>query len=120
LEIFNSPHSLPVAVFAQSVGKSRRWISYEISNGKMLALNMGNLGQRIPDWHFDPLKHRLIQAVLKHAKEADPWQVYHALSNSHEMLDGRAPVDVVTHANFHEAVMAACFAVKDAVSPMLP
>lgn len=119
LEIFNSTRALPAAVFAQAVGKSRRWISYEIKAGKVLALSMGNRGQRIPDWHLDPLKHRLIQAVLKHVKDADPWQVYRALSRQHDMLDGHAPIEAVTQANFHEAVMAVCFSVREIDQPSL-
>ena len=49
-------------------GKSRRWISYEIKAGNLLALNLGNRGQRVPDWHLDPLKHELVQSV----REAEP------------------------------------------------
>lgn len=113
----NSPHCSPAVVFAQAVGKSRRWISYEVQERKLLALTMGNLGYRIPDWHIDPLKHKLIQAVLKFARERDPWDVHDVLSRPHEMLDGRAPIEAVTFANFHEAVMAACFALKENDEP---
>ncbi len=116
-EVFNSPHSLPAAVFAEAVGKSRRSISYEVQARKLLALTMGNLGYRIPDWHLDPLKHRLIQAVLKFAQERDPWDMHSVLSRPHEMLDGQAPIEAMTSANFHEAVMAACFALKESDEP---
>ena len=64
-DVFEAPHNLPVAAFAKMAGKSRRWISYEIKAGNLLALNVGNRGQRVPDWHLDPLKHELIQSVLK-------------------------------------------------------
>src|SRR5690606_38776844 len=57
LETFESPHNLRVVEFAKLVGKSRRWISYEIQARNLLALSMGNRGQRVPDWHLDPLKH---------------------------------------------------------------
>ncbi|WCM86877.1 MULTISPECIES: tyrosine-type recombinase/integrase [Pseudomonadota] len=113
VDIFNAPNVLSAAEFAKMAGKSRRWISYEISNKKILALSMGNLGQRVPDWHFDPLKHRLIQAVLKHAGDADPWEIYRVLSQPHDLLDGLAPVQAVTPQNFHEAVMAVCFTLKE-------
>ena len=56
-DVFEAPHNLPVAAFAKMAGKSRRWISYEIKAGNLLALNVGNRGQRVPDWHLDPLKH---------------------------------------------------------------
>ena len=63
-DVFEAPHNLPVAAFAKMAGKSRRWISYEIKAGNLLALNVGNRGQRVPDWHLDPLKHELIHARL--------------------------------------------------------
>ena len=71
-DVFEAPHNLPVAAFAKMAGKSRRWISYEIKAGNLLALNVGNRGQRVPDWHLDPLKHELIQSVLKLTRGADP------------------------------------------------
>src|SRR3546814_16961505 len=74
-DVFEAPHNLPVAAFAKMAGKSRRWISYEIKAGNLLALNVGNRGQRVPDWHLDPLKHELIQSVLKLPRGADPWQI---------------------------------------------
>ncbi|CAM5590723.1 hypothetical protein SSTU70S_00991 [Stutzerimonas stutzeri] len=73
-DVFEAPHNLPVAAFAKMAGKSRRWISYEIKAGNLLALNVGNRGQRVPDWHLDPLKHELIQSVLKLTRGADPWR----------------------------------------------
>ncbi|HCE6648061.1 TPA: integrase arm-type DNA-binding domain-containing protein, partial [Pseudomonas aeruginosa] len=65
VDLFEAPHNLPVAEFAKLAGKSRRWISYEVKAGNLLALNIGNRGQRVPDWHLDPAKHALIQALLK-------------------------------------------------------
>src|SRR5690606_5913004 len=41
LEVFESPHNLPVAAYAKLAGKSRRWISYEVKAGNLLALNVG-------------------------------------------------------------------------------
>ncbi|HDT1677159.1 TPA: tyrosine-type recombinase/integrase [Enterobacter hormaechei subsp. steigerwaltii] len=113
LDIFNSPHLLSAADFAKMAGKSRRWISYEISGRKMLALSLGNLGQRVPEWHFTPLKHKLIQAVLKFARDADSWEIYRALSGPHDDFKGLAPIEAVTAENLHEVVMAVCFSLKD-------
>lgn len=42
LDTFNSPHLLSAADFAKMAGKSRRWISYEISGRKVLALRLDN------------------------------------------------------------------------------
>lgn len=116
LEMFNAPHNLPAAVFAEMAGKSRRWISYEIQAKRVLALSLGNRGQRVPNWHLDPLKHRLVQAVLKHSQDAGSWEIYRALLNPHRMLEDRTPIEAVTSANFHEAVMAACFTLKSSES----
>ena len=90
-DVFETPHNLPVSAFAKMADKSRRWISYEIKAGRLLALNVGSRGQRVPDWHLDPLKHELIQSVLKLTRGVDPWQIYHALLQPHSMLRGGLP-----------------------------
>lgn len=41
-DVFESPHDLPVVEFAKLAGKSRRWISYEIRVGNLLALSLGD------------------------------------------------------------------------------
>lgn len=94
-------------------GKSRRWISYEIKAGNLLALNVGNRGQRVPDWHLDPLKHALIQAVLRLNRGADAWQIYHALLKPRSNLRGRSALDAVTDGNLEKVVMIVSTAVKE-------
>lgn len=42
VDVFEAPHNLPVVEFAKMAGKSRRWISYEIKAGNLLALQVGN------------------------------------------------------------------------------
>jgi hypothetical protein len=95
LEEFESPHNLRVVEFAKLAGKSRRWISYEISARNLLALSIGNRGLRVPDWHLDPVKHSLIQTMLRQGNP-NPWRLYHALSRPHDDLNGRAPIEAVT------------------------
>ena len=112
-DVFEAPHNLPVAAFAKMEGKSRRWISYEIKAGNLLALNVGNRGQRVPDWHLDPLKHELIQSVLKLTRGADPWQIYHALLQPRLMLRGHSALEGVTASNLDKLVMAVSAAVKE-------
>jgi len=112
-DVFEASHNLPVAAFAKMAGKSRRWISYEIQAGNLLALNVGNRGQRVPDWHLDPLKHELIQSVLKLTRGADPWQIYHALLQPRSMLRGRSALEGVTASNLDKLVMAVSTAVKE-------
>ncbi|MCW5706973.1 integrase arm-type DNA-binding domain-containing protein [Shinella sp.] len=112
LEIFNSPQSLSVVDFAKAIGKSRQSVNYDVRAGKLLALTVGNLGRRIPDWHLDPLKDRFIQAVLTHGWNMDGWQIYRLLTRPCESLEGATPIEAVTQANFHDAVMAVCLAMK--------
>ncbi|MCW5711764.1 integrase [Rhizobium subbaraonis] len=112
LEIFNAPQNLSVVDFAKAVGKARQSVNYDVRAGKLLALTLGNLGRRIPDWHLDPLKDRFIQAILTHGWNLDSWQVYHLLARPCDDLDGVSPIEAVTHANFHDAVMAVCLAMR--------
>lgn len=48
LAIFEAPHNLPLPVFAKLAGKSRHQINRETQGRRLLLLNMGNRGQRIP------------------------------------------------------------------------
>jgi integrase len=112
VDVFEAPHNLLVADYAKMAGKSRRWISYEIKAGNLLALNVGNRGQRVPDWHLDPLKHALIQAVLKLTRGADPWRIYEALLEPRPMLRGKSAIDGVTAGNLDKTVLAVTATVK--------
>lgn len=113
VDVFEAPHNLPVAEYAKMAGKSRRWISYEIKAGNLLALNLGNRGQRVPDWHLDPVKHALIQAVLKLTRGADPWQIYSALLQPRVMLRGRSALQSVSATNLDKIIMAVSTTVKE-------
>lgn len=115
LGIYNSQHILTAAEYAKMIGKSRRWISYEIGKKGVLALSIGNLGHRIPDWHLDPLKDKLIQAVLKRYPDEDSWKIYYALAQPHDDFAGGAPIEAVTAENFHEAVVTVCLALKESL-----
>lgn len=114
LEIFNSPRTLPADAFGRAIGKARRTINHDIQMGKLLALTMGNRGVRVPDWHLDPVKHHLIQTVLKFARDTDPWLIYEALSKPNPMLDNQAPINAATRSSVHEAAMAACLTLREA------
>ncbi|MNM87316.1 putative prophage CPS-53 integrase [compost metagenome] len=112
VDVFESPHNLPVVEFAKMAGKSRRWISYEIKAGNLLALNLGNRGQRVPDWHLDPLKHELVQSVMKLSRSADPWQIYHALLQPRAMLRGRSALEGATANNLDKIIMVVVTSMK--------
>jgi len=96
LEAFDQPHNLPLADFARLANKSRQQIYKDIDARRLLALNVGPRGQKLPDWQLDPVKQRLTQAVLQGAVEVDNWTLYRALSEPLESLDGRSPVEAVT------------------------
>ena len=113
VDVFEAPHNLPVAEYAKMAGKSRRWSSYEIKAGNLLALNLGNRGQRVPDWHLDPVKHALIQAVLKLTRGADPWQIYNALLQPRAKLRGGSALESVSATNLDKIIMAVSTTVKE-------
>lgn len=120
LETFEAPHNLSVADYAKLAGKSRRWITYEVQAGNLLAIHMGNRGQRVPDWQLDPLKRRLVQSVLKQMPRGiDTWNIYHALLHGYDELGGRPAIEAVRPANVHVAtrlVIARCVQASEAES----
>ncbi|WP_372437897.1 tyrosine-type recombinase/integrase [Pseudomonas chlororaphis subsp. aureofaciens] len=104
LEKFEAAHNVVVADYAKLAGKSRRWISHEVREGKLLALTMGNKGQRIPVWHLEPVKHQLINTVMRHEPGRDGWQIYDALLAPLEDLSGRCAIDSVNYRNMQNMV----------------
>ncbi|AZD84290.1 Integrase [Pseudomonas chlororaphis subsp. aureofaciens] len=104
LEKFEAPHNVVVADYAKMAGKSRRWISHEVREGKLLALSMGNKGQRIPIWHLDPVKHQLINMVMRNEPGRNAWQIHEALSMPQEELNGRCAIDAVNYRNLQNTV----------------
>lgn len=102
LEIYEAPDNLPVVQFAKLAGKSKDQINREIKAGKLLALGMGNRGQRIPDWQLDPLKQALVHTVLQQVKDVDSWQLYRVLLQPYEALGGRSFIEAVSEENLQE------------------
>ena len=117
LDILEAPHNLSVADYAKLAGKSRRWITYEIQAGNLLSISLGNRGQRVPDWQLDPLKRRLVQAILQQTtRGVDSWEIYHALLRPHELFGGQSPIESLTSENLPVAVHAVCGALHAKVS----
>lgn len=108
LEAFDQPHNLPLPDFARLANKSRQQIYKDIEARRLLALNVGPRGRRLPDWQLDPVTQRLTQIVLQAAPEVDAWTLYRALSEPLEGLAGRSPVEAVT-ADSVDAVAKAVF-----------
>ena len=96
LEAFERPHNLPLQEFARLADKSRQQIYKDILARRLLALNVGPRGQKLPDWQLDPVKQQLTQTVLQEVEGIDNWTIYRALSEPLEGLGGRSPVDAVT------------------------
>lgn len=93
LAAFEQPHNLALPDFASLANKSRQQIYKDIEARRLLALNVGRRGQKLPDWQLDPAKQRLTQMVLEGAPGVDAWTLYRALSEPLEGLAGRTPVD---------------------------
>lgn len=108
LEAFEQPHNLALPEFARLAHKSRQQIYKDIEARRLLALNVGPRGQKLPDWQLDPVKRQLTQVVLHGASGVDAWTLYRALSEPLEGLGGRAPVAAVT-ADSVDAVAKAAF-----------
>jgi hypothetical protein len=73
LEAYDQPHNLPLREFARLANKVRQQIYKDIEAGRLLALNVGPRGQKLPDWQLDPVKQRLTQTVLQRAPGVDAW-----------------------------------------------
>lgn len=95
LEAFNQPHNLSIPNYAKLADRSRQQIYKDIRARRLLALNVGPRGQKLPDWQLDPVKQQLTQTVLHEVKGIDHWTIYRALSEPLEGLGGRSPVDAV-------------------------
>jgi len=106
LETFNQPHNLPIPTFAKLADKSRQQIYKDILARRLLALNVGPRGQKLPDWQLDPVKQQLTQTVLQEVEGIDHWTIYRALSEPLEGLGGRSPVDAVTHGTIANIAVA--------------
>ncbi|MBB2930605.1 integrase [Paraburkholderia silvatlantica] len=106
LEAFNQPHNLPLPEFARLANKVRQQIYKDIDARRLLALNVGCRGQRLPDWQLDPVKQQLTQVVLQKVEGIDNWTLYRALSEPLEGLGGRTPLEAVTDRPIDDVVKA--------------
>src|SRR5690606_17102000 len=86
-------HNLPLTGFAALAGKSRQQIYRDIKEGRLLALDIGRRGQKLPDWQLDPAKLALTQRVMEEASDVDKWTLYRALRDPLEALGGQSRGD---------------------------
>ncbi|PWC16714.1 integrase [Brenneria corticis] len=96
LAAYEQPYNLSLPRFAELAHKSRQQIYKDIDAGRLLALNVGPRGRKLPDWQLDLVKQKLTQVVLQQAADVDAWTLYHALSEPLEGLAGLSPVEAVT------------------------
>lgn len=99
LREFDRPHNLPLADFVRLAHKSRQQIYKDIAARRLLALDVGRRGQRIPDWQLELPGLQLTRAVLQAATGLDPWTVYRSLAEPAEALGGKSPVTSVNRGN---------------------
>jgi hypothetical protein len=106
LEAFNQPHNLSIPNYAKLADRSRQQIYKDILARRLLALNVGPRGQKLPDWQLDPVKQQLTQTVLQKVEGIDHWTIYRSLSEPLEGLGGRSPVDAVTPGSIDDVAEA--------------
>jgi hypothetical protein len=109
LREFSQAHNLPLTEFARLAHKSRQQIYKDIAARRLLALDVGRRGQRLPDWQLDPAGLELTRTVLAGVRDVDAWTLYHALLAPMDAFDGRAAVAAVRRGNV-EAVARAVLA----------
>lgn len=97
VEMFEHPRNVPLVRFAQLAHKSRQQIYKDIAAKKLLALNVGTRGQRLPDWQLHPNALSLTQMLMKAAPMVDEWTLYMAMLERFEMLDDRSAIPAIGH-----------------------
>nr|WP_273285550.1 integrase [Methylibium petroleiphilum] len=116
LREFERPQNLPLAEFVRLAHKSRQQIYKDIAARRLLALDVGRRGQRIPDWQLTPPGLQLTRAVLLASEDLDAWTIYRALAEPSEALGGQAPAASVNRGNVEATarVVLASLGVQDA------
>jgi hypothetical protein len=106
LHAYEAPGNVPLTEFARLAHKSRQQIYKDLSARprRLLSLDVGRRGQRLPDWQLDPLKLKLTREILKRAASVDSWTLFRALSSADDALGGHSPIEVVRLGNFDRIV----------------
>lgn len=108
MEEYKRPENLHLVEYAELAGKSRQQIYKDIAHRRLLALNIGRIGQRVPSWQLDENVRRLTQAVLQAAADVDAWTLYQALTREMGSLRGRKPIEAVTRSNAEDVARKVC------------
>jgi hypothetical protein len=106
LRAYDAPGNIPLTEFARFAHKSRQQIYKDLSAQprRLLSLDVGRRGQRLPDWQLDPLKLKFTRDALNRAASVDSWTLYRALSSRNDSLGGHSPIEAVTPGNFDQLV----------------
>ena len=102
LRAYDVPGNIPLPEFARLAHKSRQQVYKDLSAQprRLLSLDVGRRGQRLPDWQLDPLKLKVTREVLKRAASIDSWTLFRALSSPDDSLGGHSPIETVKPSNF--------------------
>lgn len=99
-ESYTSRSVIDVLICGKLAGKSRDQVNRDIKARRLLSLTLGNRDQRIPDWQLDPLRHKLVLAVLKQFPDVNSWRLYRTVCEPHGRLKGCSLIDGLTMDNF--------------------
>lgn len=108
LATYEALNKVPLLVFVKLAGTSRDKTYRDLKARRLLPLNLGNRGQRIPDWQLDPLRHKLVLAALARFLDVDGWRLYRPVGEPHERLKGRSPIEVFTLESFDVTTRIGC------------
>lgn len=92
LEAFQRAENLPLPQYVALAGKSRQQVYKDIDAGRLIALDVGTRGRRIPVWQLDANVRKMVQYVRQAAPEVDAWTLYDVLTAPSPALGDRSPV----------------------------
>lgn len=106
LEVFGLPQNLRLKKFATLSGRSRQQICNDIGARRLLALDVGRRGWKLPAWQLDRRKQQLTEAVLRSARGVDNWTIYGVLSRPLEVFEEQSALDALQTESVETVVRA--------------
>lgn len=109
---------------AQFAGRRVRQTGWQVtpldhlrdSGGQSAVNSHGKSWAARPDWQLDPIKHKLIHAILKQVpRSINTWHIYHALLRPYDALGKLPAIEAVGPTNLH---LAARLVAAQSVRPM--
>jgi len=106
LDVFRLPQNLRLKKFAALSGRSRQQICNDIGARRLLTLDVGRRGCKLPAWQLDRRKQQLTEAVLRSARGVDNWTIYGVLSLPLEVFEEQSPLDALQKESVETVVRA--------------